>query len=426
MKRHILFFFLTISLCPTLRGQDLKYAHDVVDTLAGDYMKGRGYVEDGSKRAASYISAEFKRLGLKPLSKEFFQKFNTPINTFPGKMELKLNGNTLVPGKDFLVEAGSPSVSGKYKTVVLKVSDLLNGDAWVNKVRSAVGKFVIVDKREKSDLSKDELKTVNEIIGFLKYHPDNPAEGTIVVSNDKLTWGGSTQLLSKPSFTVNSDMLDKTFKSVNLKVENKFHKSYQLQNVIGSIEGDDKDSVLVFSAHFDHLGMMGEKTIFPGANDNASGISMLLNLAKYYAANKPAHTIVFIAFAGEELGLLGSKYYTDHPLTPLNKIKFLINFDIAGTGDDGIQIVNGKVYRKEFDMISQINEEAKLLPQVKIRGEACNSDHCFFYQKGVPSFFIYTLGGIQAYHDIYDRAETLPLTQFESYFKLIQSFVARL
>jgi aminopeptidase YwaD len=66
------------------------------------------------------------------------------------------------------------------------------------------------------------------------------------------------------------------------------------------------------------------------------------------------------------------------------------------------------------------------LKQIKIRGEACNSDHCLFHQKGVPCFFIYTLGGIQAYHDIYDRAETLPLTEYEDYFKLLVSFIKSL
>ena len=141
---------------------------------------------------------------------------------------------------------------------------------------------------------------------------------------------------------------------------------------------------------------------------------------------KPKYTLVFIAFAGEEIGLIGSKFFTEHPIFPLSKIKFLLNFDMAGTGEDGIQIVNGKIYQQKFDLITRLNEQDKLLKQVKIRGEACNSDHCMFYTKGVPCFFIYTLGGIQAYHDIYDRAETLPLTEFEDYFKLVVAFVSNM
>ena len=95
---------------------------------------------------------------------------------------------------------------------------------------------------------------------------------------------------------------------------------------------------------------------------------------------------------------------------------------MAGTGEEGIRVVNGTVYKDRFDKLVQLNDQYKLLAKVDIRGESCNSDHCRFYQRGVPSFFIYTQGGIKAYHDIYDRAETLPLTAFENYFKLMVKF----
>ncbi|WP_448636180.1 M28 family peptidase [Pedobacter panaciterrae] len=79
---------------------------------------------------------------------------------------------------------------------------------------------------------------------------------------------------------------------------------------------------MVITAHYDHLGGMGNKTYFPGANDNASGISFLLSLAKYYAANPQPYTMAFICFAGEEAGLLGSKYFTEYPLLALQKSGF--------------------------------------------------------------------------------------------------------
>ena len=87
---------------------------------------------------------------------------------------------------------------------------------------------------------------------------------------------------------------------------------------------------------------MGKDVYFPGANDNASGVAMLLNLANYYSKkeNQPKCSIAFIAFAGEEAGLLGSKYFSEHPLIPLNKMKFLVNLDLLGTGDEGMMVVN--------------------------------------------------------------------------------------
>ena len=276
-----------------------------------------------------------------------------------------------------------------------------------------------------ANLIKKKKKVINEIIAFLKYHPDNPAIATVVINNEKLTWAGSTRLWTNPSFTINSDKVPVNVDSVEIEVVNDYIRNYKMKNVVGKIPGENPDSVLVFSAHYDHLGMMGP-AIFPGANDNASGVAMLLNIAKYYTKHKPKYSIVLMAFGGEELGLLGSDYYANNPLFPLSDIKFFINFDIAGTGDEGIQIVNSKVYSSQFDLMNTINNDLNLLPQIKVRGEACNSDHCPFYKRGVPSFFIYTLGGVKAYHDIYDKSETLPLTVFENYVKLVVEFVERL
>ncbi|WP_276374151.1 M28 family peptidase [Chryseolinea sp. H1M3-3] len=415
------FLFSTVCLA-----QDLTYAKEVIRNLCDESMKGRGYVENGDKSAAAYIATEFEKAGLKKYSKTYFQHFTTPVNSFPGEMTLFINGKKLKPGEDFLIDPGSPGISGKFSVVSFNADDLLKNEVWISKMKSAASKFIIVEAFDKTKYNSEQVKQLNEIISFLKYSKENPAQGTIIMTTDKLTWSGSTELYSTPSFMVKLESATEEIKSIEVSAENKFLKNHQTQNVIGYIEGTNKDSLLVFTAHYDHLGMMGKETMFPGANDNASGVSMLLNLVKHYAAQKPKYTMVFIAFAAEEIGLVGSTYFTEHPVFPLKKIKFLINFDLAGTGDDGIQVVNGKVYQQKFDQISKLNEEGMLLKQVKIRGEACNSDHCMFHSKGVPCFFIYTLGGIQAYHDIYDRPETLPLTEYEDYFTLLVKFIQTL
>jgi hypothetical protein len=402
--------------------QDLKYAHEVVNILASEDMKGRGYVQNGSKLAANYIIKEFEKMGLQPIS----QLFTSPVNTFPESMSVKINTAELKPGIDFIVDAGSPSVKGVYNTILLKPDDLLREDRFINKLKSAKGKFIQLQAYNKKEYNKDDIKKMEEFINFLKYSPENPSEGTLILTKDKLTWDVSVTQYSKPCITIKVDSLFPEFESVTLNIKSKFVKKYESKNIITIVEGKRSDSLILLTAHYDHLGMMGDKTIFAGANDNASGVAMLLNLAKYYAKNKPEFTIVFIAFAGEEIGLVGSKYFIEHPTLELNKIKFLINFDLAGTGDEGIQVVNGTIFKNKFDLLSKLNEEQHLLTQVKVRGEACNSDHCFFYQKKVPCFFIYTLGGIQAYHDVYDRAETLPLTKFEEYFKLMLAFIKEL
>ena len=419
----LLFPFFILSFASA---QDINYAKEVVKTLASDEFYGRGYVAKGDKIAADYISSEFESIGLQAFKNNYLQKFSTPVNSFPSAMNLALNGTKKVAGAEYLIEAGSPGIKGEYKTVMVSADDMLDGQVLSDKLRSAVGKFIVVPAFKKEAYSEDQQKQITDVINFIKFHPDNPASGSVILTHEKLTWGGSTMLYSKPSFTVANDSTQEKIEEVAVDVENKFFEQYKTQNVIGYLEGENPDSLIVLIAHYDHLGMMGREAIFPGANDNASGIAMLLNLAKYYKAKKPKFNTVFIAFGGEELGLLGAKHFVEDPLFNLSKIKFLINFDISGTGDDGIQVVNGQIYKEKFDRLVEINAEQDLLAQVKIRGEACNSDHCMFYMKKVPCFFIYTLGGIRAYHDVYDKSETLPLTEFEDYFKLLTQFLDEL
>jgi Zn-dependent M28 family amino/carboxypeptidase len=172
---------------------------------------------------------------------------------------------------------------------------------------------------------------------------------------------------------------------------------------------------------------MGKDVFFPGANDNASGIAMMLNLVYHYTQKEvPKKTMVFMAFGAEEAGIIGSKHYTQNPLFPLERINFLINVDIMGTGEEGIQVVNGSEFKPQFDKLAAINSKNNYLKQVKIRGKAANSDHYWFAEKGVPAIFIYTLGGIKAYHDVYDVSKTLPLTKFEDCFRLLTDFVNEL
>src|ERR1700748_1076181 len=172
---------------------------------------------------------------------------------------------------------------------------------------------------------------------------------------------------------------------------------------------------------------MGNKTMFPGASDNASGTSMMLELAGYYAKHPAKYTMVFIAFAGEEIGLLGSKYFTEHPLMDLGKIKFLINIDIMGDATDGISVVNGKSYESEFKTLSDLNKvgtDGFSLKEVRQGGAAANSDHYFFTEKGVLAFFIFSMGGKGYYHDIWDKADKVTLKNIPQVGELLKRFIA--
>ena len=171
-------------------------------------------------------------------------------------------------------------------------------------------------------------------------------------------------------------------------------KDFKTHNVVGYIKGSlYPDSFIVYTAHYDHLGQMGKDVYFPGANDNASGVSMLLNLASYYEKKRKSTekcSIAFIAFAGEEAGLIGSKYFTEHLLIPLGNMKFLINLDLLGTGNEGMMVVNATEFPRQFALLNGINKKKKYLRKIGERGKARNSDHYWFTEKGVPSFFSFT------------------------------------
>ncbi|HCT54088.1 MAG TPA: hypothetical protein DF712_16700 [Balneola sp.] len=424
--RYFLLSFLLFLSTGKILAQSLDYAREAVNILASDSLKGRGYVDNGDKLAADFIRNEFEKFGLKSFNNSYYQEFETSVNTFPNPQSVVVNGKELEAGKDYLLDPGSPSIKGTFDVITVTADEILDNAKFVNKLRVSSGQLIAVLPFDKSNFSKEQNEQLNGVINFLKYHPQNPSKGTIILTNEKLTWAGSVRQHPKPTVIIHSDSLDGSLKSLKLDIKSSFVEKYATQNVIGYVEGKNSDSTIVFIAHYDHLGMLGPDATFNGANDNASGTAMLLSLAKNYSENKPNYNTVFIAFGAEELGLIGSKYFTENPLFPLSEIKFLMNFDLAGTGDEGIQVVNGSVYRDKFDELVQINDELDLLSNVKIRGTACNSDHCMFDQQDVPGFYIYTLGGIQAYHDVYDRPETLPLTEFEDYFKLIIEFIDQL
>jgi aminopeptidase YwaD len=209
---------------------------------------------------------------------------------------------------------------------------------------------------------------------------------------------------------------------IEVTIRNEFIDRFPCKNLTGFIKGRRTDSLIVYSAHYDHLGMMGHEAMFPGASDNASGVSMIMYLADYYSRHQPEFTTAFILFSGEEAGLLGSRYFSEHPVFNLERIKMLINIDIMGNAEKGIVVVNGETCRPQFDLLQQINREQGLLPEVRIRGKARNSDHYHFAEKGVPAVFIYSDGGVGYYHDVFDAPSTIALTNYEKVAQLLIAF----
>ena len=166
--------------------------------------------------------------------------------------------------------------------------------------------------------------------------------------------------------------------------------------------------------------------MFPGANDNASGISLLLNLANYYVENKPKYNIVFICFGAEEVGLLGSKFYVENPLNKLTKVRLLVNLDIVGTGEDGIAIVNAFEQKKAAKLIGKINNNLEFFSKIKLRAQAPNSDHYWFSQKIYPLFLFILWVVLKLTTTPMINPIPLPLNKVEDLKKLITNLISRI
>ncbi len=416
-RGKILIFSIALFVSKSGFTQNLSYARTIIDTLTSTYFAGRGVVEDGEAKAAQWIAEEFNKFGLSKIGPSFFQSFSYPINTFPGDVEVKIGDKSITAGVDFLVEPNSCKMQGDFQLIWYDETNVptIKQLKKLSNQRFFENKFIVLDNLgAKTKTDEFELLKINAV----------GASGIVFLEENKLTHHLSTSVTDYVSLRVMRTALNSFAKTISVKIDQKFLPNYTSQNVIGQLTGTKHpDSVLVFSAHYDHLGKMGNNIYFPGANDNASGVAMLLNLAEHYSKNAPEKTIVFMAFGAEESGIIGSQFYTENPLFPLKQINFLINLDLLGTGEDGIQVVNGSVHQTHFDRLVEINNKKNLLKEIKIRGKAANSDHYWFSEKGVPAFFIYTLGGIKAYHDIDDKAATLPLTEFEDCFRLITDFV---
>lgn len=420
MHKITLPFFLLTFLSVFAQKEMVR---SITKDLCAPHMHGRGYVNNGDGIAADYISKKFDEIGAHPYPGQLdhFQKFYFPVNTFPGKMRLRINGKTLLPGKDYIVKPNSGGYINFFTTIQVVKEDFFD-ENFINDtyrtISTSRGKFGLA--ADIDGLTGDSLDHVRQWLN--KFMDAGPV---IELDNDKFTWSVSQKAKKYPYVYLKKEH----YKDARffLEVDQELIPAYEAKNVIAYAPAKKKTSeTIVFTAHYDHLGRMGKDIYFPGANDNASGTALMIALAKHYIENPAKYNVVFIAFAGEEAGLLGSQYYVSNSFFPLSNIRFLLNLDIMGSGEEGITVVNATKHPKEFSRLQKINKKKDLLTQVKSRGPAANSDHHYFSELGVPSFFIYTMGPNKHYHDIEDTYSELSFAETNDLFTLIQMFVKKL
>jgi len=395
-------------------------AKKYTDTLCSPYLHGRGYVSQGESLASAYIADEINHIGLKRFKKNWFQSFNFTVNRFPGELILQQGKHQFKPGVDYLVDPSCPAFKDSLYGIKCTPEQLLdahNRNLLIKELTLHKKNCVLIDV---DACPKDSVRSLKRYLASL-----NQSFSIIELTKQKLTWSVSQIQSPFPRITLHADistLADNFFFQVEAELIQ--HSS---SNVIGYIKSKKRtQDWIVLTAHYDHLGRMGRETYFPGANDNASGIASLFTLAAYFKSNPIDKNILFVAFAGEEAGLLGSKYFVEHPLIPLKNISFLLNLDIMGSGEEGITVVNATKHTAQFQLLQDINTQHQYLHAIKSRGPAANSDHYWFSEAGVPAFFIYTMGTNKNYHDVYDTSDNLSFSAFDNLQLLIRTFFEHL
>ncbi len=412
----VIILLVTISL--QSHSQDTVYVKRVVEILASDSMAGRGYQRNGDRRAAEFIAGEFRKAGLEPIGSSYMQPVTFPVNSITGEVVCRIGDRSLKAGTEVLVSARSKGVSREYRLVWLSHKTAKN-PARLHRFfrRNLQNTLVVADPAIAAD---KELKDLYQAL----FRGQIPGVAGMVRIMDKPYWHISDSDIETDYLvvTVKSGIVNHRSRTLFVSFANHFEPTYHSQNVAAMVRGTVyPDSFIVFTAHYDHLGMMGD-AVFPGANDNASGTAMVLDLARHYSKNSQPYSMAFIAFTGEEAGLLGSTRYTESPLFPLQHIAVLFNFDMVASGSDGITVVNGSVHPDDFALLDSLNAAHSLVKQVAVRGESANSDHHPFHARGVKAFFIYTMGSEQTeYHTVTDRSP-VPFTAYIPFFTLITRY----
>lgn len=476
------------ALAATITVEDLTRHLTII---SADDMEGRETGEPGQKKAAAYLRDQFRNLGLPAIGEDngYFQRILFARQNWD-EIDLKLDGESLrhlweyasapsqnssrgttaiseltflgygiddpaysdytgkdVTGKHLLIFAGEPKtksgayrISGTDSISVWSASDTRKLE--IAKAKGAATVFVIdpdfkdnvrnirqetLDGRMKmAEVAEAERTTANVVYltPQLAKKIMGKAGKKVIKSRKKLEKSGKLKAVAIP---------------VNLELtQTKTVKELIGENVLGFVEGRDpelKNEVLVVSAHYDHIGKRGDN-VFNGADDNGSGTSTVLEVAEAFVTAKkqglgPRRSVLFLLVSGEEKGLLGSEYYANHPVFPLENTIADINVDMVGRVDDEhadnpeyIYVIGSDRLSTELHRINEgVNEQfTQLELDYTYNAESdpnryyYRSDHYNFAVKGIPSIFYFN--GTHA--DYHQATDTIEKINFEKMAKIGQ------
>ena len=435
-----------------------------VKYLASDALEGRRTGTKGATEAARYIASEFSRLGLKPLAPNYLQKFPYVSGVTLGKGNALIFGaDKLEPTVDWLPLGFSSSAKVDADLVFVGygiTASELNHDDYAK--ANASGKIAIALQGTPDGANPHGQFARFEGVRWKAVAARNArAKGLIVIAREpnfkedrltQLAYDNTAGDAGLPVIVIARDAAERLIgpsgsslaqleqSPTGRSLTGDIHLTTDIvrsevpaYNVIGMLEGSDpllKKAVIIIGAHYDHLGRGGEGSLAPssgeihhGADDNASGTAGVLELARLFTTQtpKPKRTIVFMAFGGEEEGLLGSNYYVNHPLLPLANTVAMINMDMIGRMKDRRLVIGGVGTAKEWRDIVTADTEKSF--QLTLNEDGFGpSDHSSFYAKQIPVLFFWT-GTHNDYHKPSDTFEKINYDDEALILKMVARFV---
>jgi hypothetical protein len=438
-----------------------------VEYLSKKEFAGRLPGHSGYTKAAEFMAKNFRQLKLKPISSNYFQKLKVEYNeilapehfaiTKEGKKKnynlgkdyayrgltggAKLNAEVVFCGyglsqPDFgYDDYAGVDVKGKF-ALVFKYNPKWNPEGKVFKDGNPREKAIVAAKHGALGILFVSLPNDAE--------PQKPIGSVIAGAGEQMTkfpevhielymadelFEGSGHTLKELQTKIDTDKKPFSVPLINkvdMEVHTKYVKEKEVVNVVGILEGSDpakKDEYIIVGAHLDHVGSQAGKIFFPGANDNASGSAVVLQMAREFVNQKinPKRTIVFILFASEESGLNGATYFANHMPFSKEKVKVMINMDCIGVGDS-IQIGGGKSAPELWKTVKEIDEKNEhLMTNNTWAGGGADAEP--FFQLGMPTLYFVTTNSYKHLHMISDTPETLNVKLYVDIAKLAMKTV---
>ncbi len=435
MRFIISIVFLLTFFAQNIFSQNIATGKEVLEYLAADEQKGRfpGTPED--KDIQKFLDKKFYKGWMGKFSFGYIQPFTIQTGISIGKPTSLQVANVVATPDDF-----APFVLSAETSAIGQL--IYAGQTMKNTNVDVAGKWALIYLDNENDLALSFKYLFSEIMEA----KEKKAKGLVFAARNNLTKEGEfypfnytravvslnipvvqvsrnflQQVMEKQGLTLRKlrksspKKINKKLEDIEVQVTIDFDRELtKTANVAAYVEGSESNEWVVVGAHYDHLGFGGrgtgsrapdEHAVHNGADDNASGVAMVMMLAEYYKKNPPKSNMAFVLFGAEEMGLLGSKHFVKNLPFPKEKIKAMVNYDMVGRVEDSALSISGVKTAEEYESLLSHWQKDPL--KLSLGGAGFSgSDQASFYSENIPVLF-FNSGLHEDYHTPDDDIEKI-------------------